>query len=192
MIQGTLYLSYSHFFLRCISLSHLPSAGRSAPASQSQTGPAQNNAVRGEMLIQCLMFFFSLILLPFHLQLLCCYYFVKMQPIPQKTKPTFAAEQERVYLESLIIQHCVFLSKLSCQKKKLFYGLFPSWKLDLSARYPSAYLAAPPAGQEAEGRHRTAPPNCQDFPEVEEPRMSSSLIRTLGSLSSLIAGTGSQ
>lgn len=40
--------------------------------------------------------------------------------------------------------------------------------LDLSARYPSAYLAAPPAGQEAEGRYRSAP-KLLSFPEPEEP-----------------------
>lgn len=75
MIQGTLYLSYSHLFLRCISLSHLPLAGRSAPASQSQTGPKQNNAVQREILIQYLIFFSSLFVAV-----------VKMQPIPLKTK----------------------------------------------------------------------------------------------------------
>lgn len=65
VVRGGLsvYLSYSHLFLRCISLSRLPGAGRSAPASQSQTGPERNNAVLGEMLIQCLIFFLSFLLL---------------------------------------------------------------------------------------------------------------------------------
>lgn len=156
MIQGTFYLSYSHLFPRCISLSHLPSAGRSAPASQSQTGPKQNNAVHGENADSILDFFFSRF---------CCYsifmllYCENAAHSPKNRTFVYCRARANVFRITLNSTQRLPFSELRWQKKA-FNGLFPGWMLDLSARYPSAYLAAPPAGQEAEGRYRSAPKNC--------------------------------
>lgn len=128
MIQGTLlYLSYSHLFLCCISLSHLPLAGRSAPASQSQTGPKQNNAVHREIWIQYLSLF-SLLFVAV----------VKKQPIPPKNKTASTAEPELMHFESFLSQQRVFISELKSQKNVLL-GVLSNWTLDFNARYQTFF-----------------------------------------------------